>query len=151
MIIIIIITLVGIAITSLAEAAFYGMPIHKIKERSGLGEKNCKILLKLREQIIISITGLLITHTVLSIIGGMAIAQLQFKQIAFGHLIAGYSLIQLVFCEITPKAYGISHAEQVAPTLSPMIQWMAFFFYPFGMICQWVGYIFHINSKKSQK
>ncbi len=144
------IILVGIALVSMAEAAFFGMPMEKIKSQAQLGDDNCIILLELREHLVSTIAALLITHAVLGVFGGMVSAKFQIGQIHTGILVGGYTLILLIFGEIFPKAYGLTHADTIAPRFSRGIKALRMMLLPFAQLCELFSFMRSKSSDHSK-
>lgn len=148
--IILIISFIGIVMLSMAEAAFFGMPLKKIKIQSEIGNDNCKLLLELRSNLALSISGLLIAHTALSIIAGILISLINFTEISEISVLCIFTLLFLIFGEIIPKTYGLFHAEKMAPRFAMMIRTVTNIFYPFASICALITQIF-INIECKEK
>ncbi len=131
------ISTLGTALTSLAEAAFFGMPFQTVKRKAESGNDQCKLLVELRSRIVLTVSSLLLAHSALSVLSGTLIGVLSGdNKLVF--FLLGYTIFQLVFCEIIPKAYGLLNAEKLAPNFASVISLLIKIFYPLAIICEWI-------------
>ena len=145
------ISILGIALTSLAEAAFFAMPLQTVKRKAEGGNDKCKLLVELRSRLVLPVSSLLITHSVLSVISGMIIGFMSVdNKLVFPLFV--YTIFQLIFCEIIPKAYGLLNAEKLVLHFASTISLLVKIFYPLAIICELVFHVvFRTNFKGNNK
>ena len=145
------ISILGIALTSLVEAAFLGMPLQTVKRKAESGNDKCKLLVELRSRAVLPVSSLLITHSVLSVISGMIIGFMSVdNKLVFPLFV--YAIFQLIFCEIIPKAFGLLNAERLVPYFASTISLSVKIFYPLAIICERIfHFVFRTNFRGNNK
>ena len=152
------VTLAGSFACSIFEAAFYAIPLARVRAMAAEGRPDAKRLLRLRESVDEPIAAILtlntITHTVgASVAGGIVLRAYGDQMLAW--YTAGFTLAMLLLTEIIPKTLGVRHATKLGPRFALPIQVLIWVQWPLikvvALVTNWMGKGTHLPVPSEQE
>ncbi|MFH1723071.1 MAG: CNNM domain-containing protein [Elusimicrobiota bacterium] len=132
-IVIILVSLLGVLLCSLSEAALYAISRSRIETLRRLRHAGGERLARLRDHVEDPIAAILIVNTAVMTLGAIwsgALVERHYGDFWMGVYSAGFTVAVLFISEIVPKSLGVRFADSVAPAVAWPLQILVWLMWP---------------------
>jgi len=148
--IIVLVSIIGVFLCSLSEAALYSVSHGRIETLRRQGDGGGSRLAILRERVEEPIAAILLVNTFVMTLGAIlsgALVEKLYGDIWMGVYSAGFTTIILFIAEIVPKTLGVRFADRVAPKLAWPLQVLVWALWPLARASVLLTRLFGKQSK----
>ncbi|MFH2203486.1 MAG: CNNM domain-containing protein [Elusimicrobiota bacterium] len=135
--VIVVVSLIGVFLCSLSEAALYSVSRSRIATLKRLQSPLGLRLAKLRERVDEPIAAILIVNTMVMTLGAIwsgALVETYYGNLGIGIFSGAFTVLILFVSEIVPKSLGVRYANSLAPALAWPLQILIWTLAPFVKI-----------------